>query len=111
MAGMRSKLERHRDELIAAARRHRARKVRLFGSVATGRDRAGSDVDFLVDFEPGATLLDLADLKDEFWGVQSMYCRLGGSSHEMRTSAATPCPCDPAPTAIGCWTCAKPWMI
>lgn len=66
MAGMRGEVERHRDELIAAARRHRARNVRLFGSVAAGRDHADSDVDFLVDFESGATLLDLADLKDEF---------------------------------------------
>ena len=66
MAGMRDEVERHRDELIAAARRHRAHNVRLFGSVATGRDHADSDVDFLVDFEAGATLLDLADLRDEF---------------------------------------------
>lgn len=31
--------------------------------------------------EPGATLLDLADLKDEFeeiWGVRSTCCRPGG---------------------------------
>lgn len=69
MAGMRGEVERHRDELIAAARHHRACNVRLFGSVATGRDHAGSDVDFLVDFESGATLLDLADLKDEFEGI------------------------------------------
>lgn len=66
MAGMRKEVKRHRDELIAAAERHGARNVRLFGSVATGRDDADSDVDFLVDFEPGATLLDLADLRDEF---------------------------------------------
>lgn len=66
MAGMRAEVEQHRDELIAAAERHRARNVRLFGSVATGRDDDRSDVDFLVDFEPGATLLDLADLRDEF---------------------------------------------
>ncbi len=59
-------LAEHRDELLAAARRHRASNVRLFGSVARGKDDGGSDVDFLVDFEPGATLLDLADLKDDF---------------------------------------------
>lgn len=69
MAGMRAEVEQHRDALIAAAERHRARNVRLFGSVATGRDHADSDVDFLVDFEPGATLLDLADLRDEFQGI------------------------------------------
>lgn len=49
MAGMRNGVERHRDELISAARRHGARNVRLFGSMATGREYARSDVDFLVD--------------------------------------------------------------
>lgn len=66
MVGIRAEVDKHRDELIAAAARHRARNVRLFGSVATGQDHAESDVDFLVDFDPGATLLDLADLRDEF---------------------------------------------
>lgn len=69
MAGKRREVEQRREELIAAARRHRAHNVRLFGSVATGRDHAGSDVDFLVDFEAGATLLDLADLKEEFEAI------------------------------------------
>ncbi len=66
MAGIRAEVEQHRDELIAAAGRHRAGNVRLFGSVVAGSDDAESDVDFLVDFEPGATLLDLADLREEF---------------------------------------------
>jgi uncharacterized protein len=66
MPGIRAEVERRRDELVAAARRHRAYNVRIFGSVAAERDVPSSDVDFLVDFETGATLLDLADLKDAF---------------------------------------------
>jgi len=39
------------------------RRVRIFGSVARGDNRDGSDVDFLVDFDAGRTLLDLIGLK------------------------------------------------
>jgi predicted nucleotidyltransferase len=31
----------------------------VFGSVGRGEQRLDSDVDFLVDFEPGRSLLDL----------------------------------------------------
>lgn len=39
-----------------------AHNVRLFGSVARGEDDDQSDVDFLVDLEPGRSLLDLGGL-------------------------------------------------
>ena len=51
-----------RAEILAAAARHGATNVRLFGSVARGDADATSDIDFLVDFEPGRSLLDLAGL-------------------------------------------------
>ena len=51
-----------RAEILAAAARHGATNVRVFGSVARGDADATSDVDFLVDFEPGRSLLDLAGL-------------------------------------------------
>ena len=35
----------------------------MFGSVARGEEREGSDVDFLVAVEPGRSLLDLARLE------------------------------------------------
>jgi predicted nucleotidyltransferase len=34
----------------------------VFGSVARGDAEPGSDVDFLVDMEPGRSLFDLGDL-------------------------------------------------
>jgi len=37
----------------------------VFGSVARGTDRPGSDVDLLVDLRPDKTLLELAGLRDE----------------------------------------------
>jgi uncharacterized protein len=55
-------LARMRAEILAAAARHGASNVRVFGSVARGDADAASDIDFLVDFEPGRSLLDLAGL-------------------------------------------------
>jgi uncharacterized protein len=57
-----AELARVRAEILAAAARHGATNVRVFGSVARGDADAASDVDFLVDFEPGRSLLDLAGL-------------------------------------------------
>ena len=57
-----AELARVRAEILAAAARHGATNVRVFGSVARGDADATSDVDFLVDFEPGRSLLDLAGL-------------------------------------------------
>lgn len=51
-----------RDEIIAAARSRGASDVRLIGSIARGTGGEGSDVDFLVMFEPGRSLLDLGGL-------------------------------------------------
>lgn len=62
-------LTRRRDELIAAAARHRASNLRVFGSVARGTDRPDSDVDFLVDFDSQASLFDLIELKEEIEAV------------------------------------------
>lgn len=41
------------------AQRWGARNVRIFGSVARGEPRDGSDVDLLVELEPGRSLIDL----------------------------------------------------
>ncbi len=62
---VRELIAQRRDEVLRAAARHRARRIRLFGSAARGEERPDSDVDFLVDFEPNATLLDLVALKQE----------------------------------------------
>ena len=45
--------------------RHGARNVRAFGSVARGEDRPDSDVDLLVDVEPGRSLLDVIALEQD----------------------------------------------
>jgi predicted nucleotidyltransferase/DNA-binding XRE family transcriptional regulator len=58
-------LARHRARVIAAGRRHGARNLRVFGSIARGQERGESDVDLLVDLEPGRTLVDLAGFRRE----------------------------------------------
>ena len=47
-----------RDEIRAIARKHKAEKLWVFGSVARKEETPESDVDFLVEFEKSATLFD-----------------------------------------------------
>ena len=55
-------IQAKRDEILALAARHGARNVRVFGLVARGDSGPESDIDLLVDLEPGRTLLDLGGL-------------------------------------------------
>ncbi len=61
-------LQEKRSEILNLAARHGASNVRIFGSVARGEAKSGSDVDFLVEMEPGRSLLDrvalIQDLED-----------------------------------------------
>ena len=51
-----------RDEILKLAAKRGAKNVRVFGSVARGDSDERSDVDFLVEMEPGRTLFDLSGL-------------------------------------------------
>src|ERR1700690_411628 len=53
--------ERH-AEILRIAARHAATRVRLIGSVARGEARPDSDVDLLVTWAEGTSLLDHAAL-------------------------------------------------
>jgi len=52
-----------RDQIMRLAAECGAGNVRVFGSVAKGETDSRSDVDLLVDLEPGRSLLDLARLQ------------------------------------------------
>ena len=54
-------------EIEEFCRRNQIRKLYLFGSVLTPRFRPESDIDVLVEFEPGSktTLLDVAGMELE----------------------------------------------
>lgn len=58
-------LEVLRSKVEAPMRHHGVVHAGVFGSVARGDDRSGSDVDFLVEFERGRSLLDLVELRNE----------------------------------------------
>ncbi len=58
-------LHAHRRAILELAARHGARNVRVFGSIARGEDRPDSDVDLLVDVEPGRSLLDVIALEQD----------------------------------------------
>jgi predicted nucleotidyltransferase/DNA-binding XRE family transcriptional regulator len=53
------RVRRRRRALVEAAAAHGVSNLRVFGSVARGRDRADSDVDLLVDLPPGLGLFGL----------------------------------------------------
>ncbi|SUS05213.1 conserved hypothetical protein [Candidatus Defluviicoccus seviourii] len=56
------RLKEKRDELLRIAAKYGATDVRVFGSVARGEADEQSDIDLLVCFEPGRSLLDHAGL-------------------------------------------------
>ncbi len=58
-------LQAHRRTILELASRYGARNVRVFGSVVRGDARSNSDVDLLVEIEPGRTLLDLIALEQD----------------------------------------------
>jgi predicted nucleotidyltransferase len=62
MMSIRQLLQTKRKRILQIAARHGARKVRVFGSVARGEARRGSDIDFLVEMDEGRSLLDYAAL-------------------------------------------------
>ena len=49
-------------KILQSAAERGAYNVRIFGSVARGEADESSDFDFLVDMEPGRSLLDLGGL-------------------------------------------------
>jgi predicted nucleotidyltransferase len=58
--GLAESVRSMREKILEVAARHGAANVRFFGSLARREERAGSDVDLLVDMEQGRSLLDLS---------------------------------------------------
>jgi len=59
---LRDVLTRKRGEIEKIAAILGARNIRVFGSVARGEADEKSDIDFLVEMEPGRSLFDLGGL-------------------------------------------------
>ena len=54
-----------RDDILVLAARFGIKDIRIFGSVARHEARVGSDIDFLVEFPAGTTLLTHAAFQRE----------------------------------------------
>ena len=67
-------LHGQREQIRALASRHGARDVCVFGSVARVEDGPASDIDLLVEFEPGTGLLSHAALIREL--EQFLGCKI-----------------------------------
>ena len=63
--GARAEVQRKQGLIRTLAGAHGARTVRLFGSAARGEERPDSDLDFLVELEPGRNLLDVIGLEND----------------------------------------------
>ncbi len=62
-----------KQDILRLAQTHGCQNVRIFGSVVTGENGPGSDIDFLVDLDQGRGLLDLGGLAfdlSELLGVE-----------------------------------------
>jgi uncharacterized protein len=63
-------LQEKRDEIVAITAKHGAYNIRIFGSVARGKETPSSDIDFLIDYDltkitpwfPGGLIQDLENL-------------------------------------------------
>jgi uncharacterized protein len=58
-----------RTEALRILGCHGARNPRVFGSFARDQARPTSDIDVLVDMEPGRSLLDLVGLEQDLCGL------------------------------------------
>jgi putative addiction module CopG family antidote len=77
-------VQNKRADMLRIAEMHGATRVRIFGSVARGAASPDSDLDLLVDLEPGRTLLDLVAIKQDIEDV------LGREVHVVTEAALSP---------------------
>ena len=77
-------LKEKREEILRIAHGHGARNVRVFGSVARGEAKPGSDVDVLVEMKQGRSLLDIIAIKQDLEDL------LGRKVHVVTEAAVSP---------------------
>lgn len=75
MANTKQKLlKAKRKEILALAKAHGAANIRLFGSIVRGENTELSDVDFLVQMDPGRNLWDLIGLTQNL--EELLHCKV-----------------------------------
>jgi uncharacterized protein len=81
------RLRARRQQILSYAADHGARNVRVFGSTARGESGRTSDVDLLVEMEPGRSLIDLVGLwqdLEDLLGTRVDVLSDGGVSPHLR---------------------------
>jgi predicted nucleotidyltransferase len=81
-------IREQREAILRLAKSYGIRRVRIFGSVARGEDRPDSDIDVLVEFEPGRSLLDQVGFRqdlEEMLGRKVDVVSEGGISQYLET--------------------------
>jgi predicted nucleotidyltransferase len=68
---------KRREEILLLAERRGAHNVRVFGSVARGEANENSDLDLLVAWEPGRSLMDHAGLVQDLQELLGMKVHVG----------------------------------
>lgn len=63
--------------MLKLATEHGARNLRVFGSVARGEANENSDLDLLVDWEPGRSLLDHSGLVQDLQELLGIKVHVG----------------------------------
>ncbi|MDY6952126.1 MAG: nucleotidyltransferase family protein [Thermodesulfobacteriota bacterium] len=60
-----SLIREQRENILKIAKAHGATNLKIFGSYARGDEQAGSDIDLLIELEPGRSLLDIIAIKQD----------------------------------------------
>lgn len=84
---LRRLLAEQRSDILRLAAEHHATNVRMFGSVARGEETHRSDIDLLVDMEPGRSLLEQVRLRraiSQLLGVEVDVVTSGGLAQRDR---------------------------
>jgi len=76
-------LRERRDEIIRVAAHRGASNIRVFGSVARGDAHVGSDIDLLVDFAEGASLLDEVGLAQDLSALLGFDVEIGSAVNQV----------------------------
>lgn len=87
---LRDRVTAARQELIAIVERFGGHRPRLFGSVARGEDGPGSDVDLMIDLDPGLgifALMRIQDAAERLLGVRVDVVDAAGMSREVVRTA------------------------
>ena len=66
-----------RESILRLAQRHGARNLRVFGSVARGEAVESSDLDLLVEWEPGRSLMDHSAFVQDLQALLSIRVHIG----------------------------------